>query len=87
MTGVEFSCYLDVFVTLQSGVSCQTSFVNNWAFFVSYGERPSFLIASSGLMKMSRKIFKKTVPHYQLSNLGDNRGTIMKYQKQHITDC
>lgn len=53
MTGVEFSCYLDVFVTLRSGVSCQTSFVNNWAFFVSYGERPSFLIASSGLMKMS----------------------------------
>lgn len=87
MTGREFSCYPDVFVTLLNGVSCQTSFVNNWAFFVSYGERPSFLIASSGLMKMSRKIFKKTVPHYQLSNLGDNRGTIMKYQKQHITDC
>ncbi len=59
MTGREFSCYPDVFVTLLNGVSCQTSFVNNWAFFVSYGERPSFLIASSGLMKMSRKIFKK----------------------------
>ena len=36
MTGREFSCYPDVFVTLLNGVSCQTSFVNNWAFFVSY---------------------------------------------------
>ena len=82
MTGVEFSCYLDVFVTLQSGVSCQTSFVNNWAFFVSYGERPSFHIASSVLMKMSRKIFKKKLsPIISLSNLGDNRGTIMKCKK------
>lgn len=35
MTGREFSCYPDVFVTLLNGISCQTSFVNNWAFFVS----------------------------------------------------
>lgn len=77
MTGREFSCYPDVFVTLLNGVSCQTSFVNNWAFFVSYGERPSFLIASSGLMKMSRKIFKKQSPPIINFRIW---GTIIKYQ-------
>ena len=81
MTGREFSCYPDVFVTLLNGVSCQTSFVNNWAFFVSYGERPSFLIASSGLMKMSCDILENTVPIINFSNLGDSRGTIMKCKK------
>lgn len=40
MTGRESSCYPDVFVALLNVVSCQTSFVNNWAFFVSYGGRP-----------------------------------------------
>lgn len=74
MTGREFSCYPDVFVTLLNGVSCQTSFVNNWAFFVSYGERPSFLIASSGLMKMSRKIFKKNCPPLSTFEFGGQSG-------------
>lgn len=74
MTGREFSCYPDVFVALLNGVSCQTSFVNNWAFFVSYGDCPSFLIASSGLMKMSCKIFKKNCPPSSTFEFGGQSG-------------